>query len=922
MNSFKLQLNYLVFKIIVLLLIGAFNNISKVAAQQLYNEGYINILYDSTKTFYKNGDYNRAIKDLNRILIIKSKLSNDNKPEYFKVYNRLGIIYRQQGNLPKAIDFYNKAIENTADDYVLSVINENIANIYSMTGDYTKAIYYLENSLAILEKNKEENKYLDIIQNYHNQGYAYYKSGQMELALKKSIESIRIAKKNKITVGGDTYYNCGLIYQNLDSLNKANIYFKKAVDYYVKEFGENHYKTALAYINYAVFYSENGKFTKSKELYQKAYKILLNAIGEKHPYTSLCLKNIGLLYYRMSHYNQALGYFQKSLISKINNFNDSSIYTNPTHDVIPDLDLLDILKAKAKAFEKLAGQENKETNLKTALSTLELTVKFIEQLRMGYLYEDSKLILAEKEHETYTAIIETAYYLLNITGNNDYINIAFKYSERSKYSILRESINEESARNIAAIPDSIQNHLQTIKEQIGITRLQIANENKLVNPDSSKQIKLKEKLFQLTQIQERIIRELEHDYPKYYKRKYENSIVSITELQSALEQKEAVISYELTNTELYTFVITKERYNLLCNPVDSTFYKNLRSYSDFLHSENLMSYDNFRVPSYELYQKLIEPALSYIEGKNLLIIPDSELSLISFESLTTEPYIENEYAYYNREPYLLRKYPIGYSYSATLYTNSKHRKKKWNPNFLGFAPDYKNSRDTLEFLPTVSKNIKEISWLMKSKIFTQENATEQNFKKHAGNYGIIHLYAHGYEDLANPQFSKMYFSYKNDSVEDGYLHAYEVEELNFNAELVVLASCFSGSGAVKKGEGVISIGRSFVNSGTPALITSLWLADYQSTLFELKVFYRNLLLGKRKDEALRLAKLKYLDSAKELEAHPKYWTSLVIIGNQGPLFKGYLIKEVLLPVILFLILLLVFFKIWNRRKNRVLKKQE
>jgi len=113
----------------------------------------------------------------------------------------------------------------------------------------------------------------------------------------------------------------------------------------------------------------------------------------------------------------------------------------------------------------LATQENKENNLKAALYTLELTVGFIEQLRMGYLYENSKLVLAEKEYESYMSIIKIAYELLNITWNKDYIHIAFKYYERSKYNILRESIDEESARNITSIPENIQKQEEAIKEQ-------------------------------------------------------------------------------------------------------------------------------------------------------------------------------------------------------------------------------------------------------------------------------------------------------------------------------------------------------------------------------------------------------------------------------------------------------------------------
>jgi CHAT domain-containing protein len=921
-NRIKISCNILIFKLFIgIATLSAY--ITPVSAQN-NNELFPQIqqLYDSAKYYNTKGNYDYAIQLLHTAIKLKKQTNEDNPPEYFKIYNRVGIIYRQQGDFQLAIENYKKSLANTSNNYNQAVINGNIANIYSFKGDYLKAIDFLENTLINLQKSQKSRRFLMIVDNYHNQGYAYKKLGNYQLAVQKYLESIKIANKNSIQDNGNTYYNCGHVYEKLDSLDKAKEFLLKAVGINTKFYGKNNLVSIMSNMNLANFYVNRSQFDKASKIYSTAYNKLTTIVGNKHPFISIYYKHIGDMYNKMGKYHLALESYQQSLTSKISSFNDTSIFNNPSQETIPDMDLLEILKNKSNILVKLSKLENKETNLKAALSTLELTVKFIEQLRMGYLYEDSKLILAEKEHETYMSIIKTVFELLNITENKNYINIAFKYSERSKYAILRESINEETARIIASIPETIQKQEKTIKEQIGITRLQIENENKLVNPDSSKKVKLKEKLFQLTQTQEKIISELEQNYPKYYKRKYENDIVRITELQSILLHKDAIISYELTDNTLYTFIITKDNYNLLYNPIDSTFYKNLKSYSDFLHTEYLMSYESFRTPSYELFQKLIEPILPYIKGKNLLIIPNSELSLISFESLTTKPYIEKEYADYSTEPYLIRQYPVGYSYSATLYANSKHRKKKWNPKFLGFAPDYKNSRDSLDSMPLAIKNIKSISRLIWGKVFTGEDATEYNLKRSYKDYGILHLYAHGNENLENPQFSKIFLSYRNDTIEDGYLYSYEIDELDIEADLVVLASCYSGSGAVNKGEGVLSIGRNFMNSGTPSLITSLWLAYYEPSLFELKTFFLHLVLGKRKDEALRLAKLKYLDSAKELESHPKYWASLVIIGNQDPIFKGYLIKAIILSVILLFILILVFIKVRKRRYKRAIKRNE
>ncbi|NOQ28134.1 MAG: CHAT domain-containing protein [Bacteroidales bacterium] len=900
-------------RIIALILLSGF---TKSYAQNNDDNSGIKDLYDNAKYFNNTGKYSLAIEALKQIITLKESTNTDIHPEYVKVYNRLGNAYMIQDNLQQAIEYYTKALQNTSDKYYSSLIYDNIANVYSSQGDYLKAIDFYENSLAVLQKSKKENKDSKIVENYNNQGYAYNKLHNYQAAKDKFLKGIQIAEQNNLNDIAITYYNCGFAYKRLDSLELAEYYLTKAVDINLKIYGKKHTKTTLSYLYLANFYAKIGELTKAAPIFSKVYNKLLATVGEKHPYTADYHKFISDMYFSIGNYKQALECCQQSIVSKIPEFNDRSLYKNPSLDAVPDIELLEILKRKAHALLKLADQENKETNLKAALSTLELTVSFIEQLRMGYLYEDSKLVLAEKEYETYMSIIKIAYELLNITENSDYIHVAFKYSERSKYAILRESINEESARNIASIPDSVQNHIQGIKEQIGFTRLQIENENKLVNSDGLKQNELKEKLFQLTQSQEKTIKELEQNYPKYYKRKYENKVVEIGELQSALSEEEIFISYEFTERKLFAFIVTNNQFELRYVPIDSLFHQSLKYYTEFLHSEYLLSYKTYRESAYKLYKVLIEPISSYLKGRNLLIAPNSELSQIAFEALVTEPYQGKVYPDYSTVPYLIKRYPIAYAHSATLFVNSIKRNKEYNPNFLGFAPDYKDYRDSLNYLPELSKNLRTISRLFRSKIFVKEKATEQALKKHIGNYGILHLYTYGYGDTINPLNSKMFFSYKNDTVDDGYLYAYEIDRLNINTDLIVLASCFSGSGAISKGEGTLSMGRSFMASGNPSIITSLWAAYVQPLLFEMNIFYKHLILGKRKDEALRLAKLKYLEETDNPTfTHPKFWASIVVIGNQQALFKGYILKLCVIAIAVISILVALSILAIKKRNN-------
>jgi CHAT domain-containing protein len=264
---------------------------------------------------------------------------------------------------------------------------------------------------------------------------------------------------------------------------------------------------------------------------------------------------------------------------------------------------------------------------------------------------------------------------------------------------------------------------------------------------------------------------------------------------------------------------------------------------------------------------------------------------------------------YAQESFLLKKYPIGYGYSATLYSNSLNSVHEVAPNFLGIAPDYKNSKDSLLDVPLGLQGVKRIARLTFGKSLTGGNATKREFKRYCGRYGIIHFYAHGFDDTLNPANSKLYLTPSlADSADDGYLHAWEVYNMQLNAKLVVLASCYSGSGRISNGEGVLSISRSFMYAGSQSVVMSLWAAAHKPTSDILTNFYLNLLKGMRKDEALRLAKLKYLNDKENIFVHPRFWAGIVVNGNQNKIFNNWFLKRGVLVGVVIYALLLAFWK--------------
>ncbi len=109
--------------------------------------------------------------------------------------------------------------------------------------------------------------------------------------------------------------------------------------------------------------------------------------------------------------------------------------------------------------------------------------------------------------------------------------------------------------------------------------------------------------------------------------------------------------------------------------------------------------------------------------------------------------------------------------------------------------------------------------------------------------------------------------------------------LDINAELVVLSACETGLGKIRSGEGVVGLTRSFMYAGTPSIVVSLWSVDSSSTARLMEIFYKKLLSGMNKAEALRQAKLELMKESDKLYGesvsyrHPFFWAPFVFVGK-------------------------------------------
>lgn len=222
------------------------------------------------------------------IQIADAKIDNANNAEKnsflttkANALNNIGYVYKQQGNIAKALEWYNKSLkirEEIGNKYGIANSLNNIGRIYNIQGDIRKAIECYDKSLKI----------------------------QNEIGDKQGA-SISIN-------------NIGLIYNNQGDIPKALEYYNKSLKIQ-DEIGDKQ-GVGISLHNIGHVYSKQGNFPKALECYHKSLKILED-VGDKNG-IAIVLNSIGILYKdqgvsffeasaKEEYFNKALEFYYKSL---------------------------------------------------------------------------------------------------------------------------------------------------------------------------------------------------------------------------------------------------------------------------------------------------------------------------------------------------------------------------------------------------------------------------------------------------------------------------------------------------------------------------------------------------------------------------------------------------------------------------------
>ena len=814
---------------------------------------------------YNLGDYELAIRYMKRSL--EWHLQSNDDPIYLAIkYNNIGSVLNRLGDYDEAILNFNKSLSIyvSKDPASLDVAegHTNLGGAYYRKRDYHQAKEHLQKGLEIFEQLKGQDLSQLYINSYNSMALSHAELGEYDAALEFLRKALLLQRKSEFMVAR-THHNLGYVYRLMNNQPQATFYLKKAIQENTAKYGPSHPDIGKAY------------------------------------------RHIGAVHAARGGYDSALQYYQQALTIIAPGFKDLRITANPT--IGPGInskpDLLRTLNTKGKALLELSANSKGKTDyLKTAFETYQKALELLDLMRGEYELEDSRRFINEDAMPVYNNAMQVAMALYEREHHKPaYLEAAFSISERSRALLLLESLQYRESKALLGVPDSLLLKEKTLKRQIAYY------ENQLVTnkTDSVALQRNKEYLAAKQQAYRKLTDNFKTRYPAYYNSKF-TSPASLQTLQQTLPDTEtALVEYFLGEEQLHSIIVTHNGATGYSAPrpadTDSLLTRYRKSLSDiaWIMREPQQARAQYIATARTLYSLLIEPLTTRLPAtvRHLAIVPQGGLDQISFDALLTRDVAANVKGY-KQLPYLFQQYTIQQAYSASAYCKLKGESTtNAGVQCLAFAPGFEarltieaapvmlsTLRDGEQALPGTQKEIDGIARYFDGKAYRGAQATELNFKKEAGTYAIIHLATHGRADNEMPGRSHLLFTRQgSDTTEDNTLYAYEIANLSLQADLVVLSGCETGYGIITRGEGIMSLGRSFIHAGSKSVLTSLWKIDDDASATLMSHFYAALADELSKPEAMNKARQEYLAQADDFKAHPFFWAAFTFTGDDRPM---------------------------------------
>ena len=775
---------------------------------------------------------------------LKLALRLNNRREEFRCLNNIGIYQRKSGNYSKALSCYEEAFRVTEEMGNIeekSAILSNIGNIYKNIGNYDRSLDFLISALRIDKQlNMKTNVAIDLV----NIGETYRTRGhfrQCEDDYKKALDNFDDCLL-LIQEGRNLYADLNLIniieVRALNNIGTVNLNLKN-------------YNTALEFFSKA--------YKKASEIYD------LEALG-------MILCNLGVAYFNKGYYQRAAKQYNRAII------------------IAKKIKAPNILW---EAYFGLGQCYEKTNDFQKAVCNYENSINEIDNIRSRIVIDTFKAGFARGKLHVYESLIGLMF--RSDEQSLDVKKKVFNIIERAKARAFLDSIGESQFNIKKKLSYDLRKREFEIADKIASIISQFSDPNLT----DIKRKKIQEEYNQAENQYMLLISKMRSEIPEVADMILPEPCHLLQVQSQLLDEKTAVVEYFLGENQSYLIIIEKNSSYLYLLPSRSEIRKSIKGFIKELSDPPRRIYRG-SLASNRLFKELLKPIEEVLPEsiEHLIIVPDGFLYFLPFEALLTD----------SENMFVVEKFIISYapSCSSLLFLKEKgvrmeHAKSLLaigNPRYdlerisnsdhktssLILKEIYNNQGCDFSPIPNSRKEINNIAKLFpkhKRDIYLGDHAREEVIKRTSlEDYQIIHFACHSLLDERFPFRSALVLTIDGESEEDGFLLVREIYNLRLSADMIVLSACQTGRGRLENVEGVLGLPRIFFYCGARSVVSSLWRINDKSTTQFMSHFYKYLSEGNSISQALRLAKIKMINSK---YSHPFFWASFVLYGDSSPL---------------------------------------
>lgn len=765
----------------------------------------------------------------------------------------------------------------------VAVTHLNLAYMYRQEFQWQEAL-----EQALLAKQLLENAG-SLETSFYRQAFqavslAYKGLGKLSEALfysQKLLELVRTAFPDQEARWVSYMLDLASLYRNMNRVREAAATYRNMIRLIENAGGQNSR-------TYAKVLYQQGNLLISLNNIHEGYPALVKANGlfEKLgngkgvDYASSLFK---LASYELAHGNnlKAKDYFKRSIAAMYSGQRDET--SGELHDQWTIQNPTIYLRAQ---FELILLQRNESVHsvdplvvLDSALHTLHGLVDLLDYVRLTIANEADRRSWLKNQSRLYELGVLIASDGVALKPESIHFKEEmFFFSDRSRSNLMQDQRLLHPAQLALRFPKEFTDELVNTKDRLAFCNSRLQRE--IASGETSTITELRFQRSSLLLKQDSLLSTIKSEYPALLSEGFLIRGVSLEQVQRSLSPKELLLEYFWGTDSVYLIAITAQTITTQSigpvqhiDEVVSTYISLLKSPEMESANEQLLSNGK------QLFDIILPQGERWKTFPNWILIPDGKLSYLPFDAIAIG---QNE----NQIEYLLHHIATRTAPSASyLSLDQKHLPTTsaslavFAPNFsqAGFQHSESFSRNQISRLHFNRQELISINQVAHGTPYADETASKAAFLENASSYQLLHLATHAFTNDEFPEQSGLIFHSDQNPLQYDTLTGTEIEGMPLTARLAVLSACQTGTGKLLRGEGILSLSRCFQIAGCPSVIMSLWTVDDEATKDLMSGFYELLDQDYSIEQALRLAKLQYLEEHDLI--HPHFWASFSLIGK-------------------------------------------